>query len=193
MKTIVKSILLASACAMFSLHADPLLYWMVNDGSSSEVSAGAPVNTIEFSYARLTYVNTDSLEGKEVSGDTYGGNSIVPLVGDNGNYYVASAKGGTGTGTVATWADFSGISNLASQTFFIELYDSSWNRVGQSAGMTYGNLVSANAVVANSLNIGQLESLTVWAPAFGVPEPTSGLLMIIGGSLLALRRRRKVA
>lgn len=61
-----------------------------------------------------------------------------------------------------------------------------------SGTVTYKDLLAASALVSSPLvnhtayNVAGL----AWNPA-PVPEPTSGLLLLVGGAFLALRRRRR--
>ena len=57
-----------------------------------------------------------------------------------------------------------------------------------SAAATYSSL-SDYIHETFDLNPGQL---AVWTPTqFTIPEPTSGLLLLVGGAMLALRRKQK--
>ena len=56
-------------------------------------------------------------------------------------------------------------------------------------GVASATTPASSASVNKSFNIGSQAANTTWS-AVGVPEPTSGLLMLIGVAGLALRRRR---
>jgi len=172
MSRILKTFLGAAFMATFTANADPLLYWMVSDNPGD----------VSFQVARVAWEN-DSDHG------------YLNLVDEEGRTSQAIASSSGGTTTAATWADLSGFTGDAGYTFFIELLsykDGAWQRMGQSTAMSYSSLVSNGSVLANSLAIGTT-ALTAWTPTVSIPEPSSGLLLLMGGSLLALRRRRKVA
>ena len=107
---------------------------------------------------------------------------------DAGGYWGA----GVPTGNQSPSGDYS--AGTPEYSFIVELgnIDSSekWTTVATSAAATYSSL-SDYIHETFDLNPGQL---AVWTPTqFTIPEPTSGLLMVIGGALLALRRKRKEA
>lgn len=77
----------------------------------------------------------------------------------------------------------------SSQSFFVELLNgSTWT--AQSEAKTYADLLAAG----NIFKSGSIAPATANAASFGsyaVPEPTSGLLFLVGGMLLGLKRRRQ--
>ncbi len=100
---------------------------------------------------------------------------------------------GTATGLVTT-----DISNYASSeySFFVEMLtysDNSFKGTNPSKGYTwsYDELVSSGYVSAGNIATPSMVTgggLNMGSP---VPEPTSGILLLIGGGMLALRRRRQ--
>ena len=165
--------------AMFVAQADPLLYWMVDQGSG---------DAIEFSVARVKYINS--------SDDSTGYLTLVDENGGTSQGILASGGSLPGTSTAATWADLAGMTG-SEYTFLVELLASDGHggltAVGGSEAKSYSDLVTAGSIAPNALNIGTVD-LTAWTgTSYAIPEPSGALLMLVGGSLLALRRRRKIA
>lgn len=86
----------------------------------------------------------------------------------------------------------------AEYSFAIELgsYDSGeWTTLASSASLTYQQLQTGDGVNGSYLTTYDATlpmPQGIWAPqSYNVPEPSSGLLVLIGASLLALRRRRR--
>ena len=86
----------------------------------------------------------------------------------------------------------------AEYSFAIELgsYDSGeWTTLATSASLTYQQLQTGDGVNGSYLTTYDATlpmPQGIWAPkSYNVPEPSSGLLVLIGASLLALRRRRR--
>lgn len=76
-------------------------------------------------------------------------------------------------------------------TYFIELYQEGNSNPVAKAKLSYNDIKSG---IFGDNPIGGPGS-SVFAPGagtFNVPEPTSGLLFLVGGMLLGLRRKRRV-
>ena len=79
-------------------------------------------------------------------------------------------------------------SDYSSKSFYIELWNGNQWRAKSSAAL--GSSLAQFITGSNTLNP---VAGTGWAPAsYSVPEPTSGLLFVIGGMLLGLKRKRQV-
>ena len=190
-------ILKIAACVAVALTAgvasagDDVLYWMVGsdatvekDGVTTSVSSffenyGAPQDSAFAARVRVTGGNIQ--EGQDVFLDLYipgygldvGGGEYGVEFSEVGGYWGA----GVPTGNQSP-------SNIDSSD--------NWTTVATSAAATYSSL--GNYIHQTfDINPGQI---AVWAPtAFSVPvpEPSSGLLTLIGFAFLALRRKRKEA
>ena len=144
------------------------LYWQVTSENN--------VNNVDFTAAALGYDDGAGHTGYLPNGSSSGNQWVA---GNNGTTELSAAILGDAS------ADYSGWS------FFIELqnYDAQngWYTSGRSDTYTYSQISSSSFSTSSSLST---VSPTAWAPSVPVPEPTSGLLMLVGGALLALRRRR---
>ena len=109
--------------------------------------------------------------------------------GDGSGYWGA----GVPTGNQSPSGDYS--AGTPEYSFIVELgnIDSSdnWTTVATSASASYSSLGDYIHQTFD-VNPGQI---AVWTPSHftAVPEPTSGLLTLIGFAFLALRRKRKGA
>lgn len=170
--------------AGWALAEDSMLYWMIDDS-----------NEIEFQYA-VVYATTADLTDRIWTKDKgYDVEAVALPKGVEGGFAYETVEGSSRV-TLDILTDL-GSENWSAYTFYIELLQ--WDdelgqelRKGVSATSSYADLVSHNHVLGSGLTIPS--NLVVWAPQTGtVPEPSSDLLVLLGGLLLLLRRRVNVA
>lgn len=81
----------------------------------------------------------------------------------------------------------------SSLSFAIELgnyKDGTWTTLATSGSLGYNSLKNSGYTYISSAVEQALATLTAWAPtAYPVPEPSPGLLLLLGASLLVLKRR----
>jgi hypothetical protein len=150
----------ALATAM-SVQAD-YLYWMVgSDIPDGKNFIGQTVKFSSWTDAKLFY-NGNLLNGGSLTRDT--ANTLADI-----NAYA--------------YTDIGDYNNRG--TFMIELYNSgSYLGFASAEASALRDYVFASSGMSTNVGKG-------WVPpSFAVPEPTSGLLFLLGGVLLGLKRRR---
>ena len=200
------------AAGVSSAAENDVLYWMVDetatvtrtDGTVTTISEylASPDVAVSGSYnaARVRVTGGGIQEGQDVFLDLYDVDSGVVNTGygsygvlfsdDVGGYWGA----GVPTGNQSPSGDYS--AGTPEYSFIVELGninsdDYSWTTVAKSAAATYSSLGDYIHKTFD-LNPGQT---AVWTPGSfqAVPEPSGGLLTLIGFAFLALRRKRKGA
>lgn len=158
--------IVAAALAIAGSARADMLYWMVDS------TADDAVYKVDYSYAALF-----------VSDGNGGGTQLD-------NYY--KAENGKVDPTLSDLDKYG--SNGSTYSFYVELYNASNAAVRRSETVSYNDLVTSGYIWPGGTTL----PMVVGRPGFNgasgraVPEPTSGLLALIGGALLALRRRRGV-
>lgn len=118
------------------------------------------------------YLASSTKKNNLYSTGASGSAGVRQAEGDSGNYYVILA---TSDGYAIA------LNNVAVTAYT--------DKSGAGTGLTPNTTISTSSAVA-----GTSFSFTAYSSGGGgttdVPEPTSGLLLVIGGAMLALRRRR---
>ena len=152
---------------------DPVEDWYGSQSTVSAIGANQARLRVEDSEGNASYLNFWVWDD-----DGHGNVRQLELSGADGTFI-----------PVEGWADVSGYGE--GYSFAVEL--GNWEN-----GEWVKTLASSEPVPYNNLkeHIGSWEDIGAdlalyWVPkGYAVPEPSSGLLMILGGALLALRRRK---
>ena len=164
---------MALVLAAASASAD-LLYWQVGGAVGNALSGDKYNHPIDFAYA------TVKADGSLLYNYTSeGATAYWKLYATD--YKLTGAKNTTGEP-----AYFGSFNSDSVSSFLVELWDGSDNRVGWQS-------YSASAV-ANSIWKSDTPAASGGTPLTVtgvVPEPTSGLLLLLGMAGLALRRKRR--
>lgn len=174
----VKTTILAICMAFMGVARADLLLWQ----TSSTGSVTVDNQSTEYAYAQLKY-STDQGTGTVVA-DNYlvgTGVSVGDLVtaGDSVYADVTSIVSG-------------GSAQMSDYYFTIELINSAGNVVansGWSDYQTWSQYVVGGTFDESFRSKNFAQSQTTWS-AGPVPEPTSGLMLLIGAAMLGLRRKK---
>ena len=162
---------LAFACAACTAFAD-LFYWQISEAVYG-AGSGKEGEKAEFSYAS---VSADD-------GATHHLLHVYDQSGDTG-YWKLYARQDDATSANPTYSgsfDSSLISSL-----YLRLWDSSGTEVGWQR---YAISDISGSIWKGATDTAPSGGATVWTVTSVVPEPTSGLLLLLGMAGLALRRK----
>ena len=164
-----------------------MLYWMVKDQSLSSMQSAVAEKggdgTMSFNWAKLVAV-ADGVKTPANWG-------LLETSGD----VVSTAPGPQLDGALA--ADLGQVSG-AITSFWVEYYNyneqnGALTLLGWSESVTPSSLISQGSIAQFTDDHLPSSQYSPWSPTefTAVPEPTSGTLLLIGGALLALRRKQK--
>lgn len=205
----------ALIAAGVSFAEEQVLYWMVNDSATVSLDDGVTTESISDYFSRYTTSENSGFAarirvmGDDISEPTYLG--LYYIDPETGAIGVESGEFGVEFGSVGGYwgagvptgnqSPSSGYANHDPEyTFIVELGNISWDdnsttwveTIAESEARGYSHLYNSGYIHPTfDLNP---PSGQIWTPTqFNeVPEPSGGLLLIIGGALLALHRRRCV-
>lgn len=189
MKKLFLMVCVASALTA-AVAEDSYLYWLVDDTITVDDK---------------TYAWGDgSLTAKVVAYDSStwrpnlpdNGGTVLNLYGQNEQGGLAAISGNSVTIDGMNSPYYAGIASTMigeNWSYFIELYNDKGTFVGRSSeGIDYASVQSGQYLMGSDLKPGELWNVAAFTPT-PAPEPTSGLLMLIGCAALALRRRKQIA
>lgn len=146
--------------AGFAANAD-YLYWMIDTGKGNGGAGGYTFDSINLVYDSRTLQSAAN-------------SSNLESIFNSGGYFEYSGE----------------IIDSTGSSFWVELV-SSGNSVAKSTTQySYNELITMGALFKGSSMSSNVGNIASFGNFTSVPEPTSGVLFLIGGMLLGLKRRR---
>ena len=170
-----KFLLFACGAAMSLASNAAYLYWQVDDAAVDEYNASGQWTPISSgAYAIL----------KDSDGNTYNTYGAQGMVTD-GKGSINQAYYSEGIGT-----------DGAGYSYFVELYNSDNTLIARSQAIDSSSgeaWTAAYDAALRTATLSNIPAISVWhAGGFtAVPEPTSGLMLLLGAAMLGLRRKNR--
>ena len=177
--------------------SDYLLYWQVEDTADITWFDGSSMGTV------TTYTNPDGQKinmARAVSTDSPDGMYTYYMDIGVTSDTMEFTGDGAGTGPMLSYIGaFDSSTSLAGLSFAIELgnwENGQWTTLATTGMISYNDLTTIASQEGGTyiLTADQgynLPTFMAWTPqSYMVPEPSSGLLILIGAGLLSLRRGR---
>ena len=188
MKKILILAMAACAAMLTATAEENFLYWMVDVSDNTDYS---------FSYATIKAMNSNGTTSDYLS--FYGTGDASTSVGTKSAStaylsYIDSNGTGANTGTKTSGGAFTGIDGYVGSTFLVELWADSSTDASDPTRVAWGSL--AYSLLKDSVSSGLNQSGATLYTVTGsqlIPEPTSGLLALLGLAALALRRKQRKA
>lgn len=173
------------ACAAMFAHGASVDWKVARN--STEMTKDATV------YAFLA---ADSAKVSTALGNTTALSGFEAALGTAGVSYSGGYSKGTGNGRGAVSGILmdSGIADKSNVDLMLVVFDSEGKNYTTVSGITGYSYTAESAGTAVEADFSSSFASASWTPVGGggdVPEPTSGLLLLVGGAMLALRRTRK--
>ena len=173
-KLVFTAVVFAVALAV---HADIML-WMVSsdvaNGNVSGVDAAVEGSTSPYAYLLVSDSNSN-----------LSGNRIASLT--SGEVFELNSWSDYQQTDISTYAGTSPM-----KYFYVELYNGlRTDPMSYSDALNNGYIYAEGTSIPTTLTTGGGFGQSAATSTYNVPEPTSGLLFLIGGMLLGLKRRRQ--
>ena len=181
-----KFLTLAAVGLMGLTASADVLYWQVGDDAKTTGYGEAYLMARDGS-GNLYYASENTGSGGAALGAV---GEAAPDVFANGGSAAATLDASKFLSWDSPHSAYGG--ELSSLSFYVELYNSSGDWLGRTSDVAFTDLGNAVSSGFNPSFSGMNSALGHSGASFTseVPEPTSGLLMLVGLGALALRRRK---
>ena len=183
-----------------------VLYWMVDDTVEVRQGDGTTMGISEYVSSLVPSGSSDTMPAARirVTGGGLTEDTFLPLYCpdgtiESGEFGVDLEDNGSGhwgagvpTGLQSPVGEYA--AGSPEYSFIIELGNVTWDGQSLSWVTTAASAATAYSSLGDSIGTDfdlNPQTITIWKPTSytAIPEPSSGLLALIGGALLALRRR----